>query len=38
MLDMGTDNDKLLTDNFYLGMPHKRLNGEEYFTLVDEFM
>lgn len=38
MLDMGTDNEKLLEEIMYLGYPHKRLKGEEYDELVDEFV
>jgi len=38
VLDMGTDNAELLASDTYLGMQHPRLKGEEYFSLVDEFM
>ena len=38
MLDVGTDNEDLLNDPLYLGYPHKRLRGEAYLNLVDEFM
>lgn len=38
MLDMGTDNEALLEDLLYLGYPHKRLQGEEYDEIVDEFV
>jgi malate dehydrogenase (oxaloacetate-decarboxylating)(NADP+) len=38
MFDVGTDNEELLNDPLYLGFPHKRLQGEEYFTLLDEFI
>ncbi len=38
MLDMGTDNESLLEDLLYLGYPHKRLQGEEYDEIVDEFV
>ncbi|PWJ43412.1 NAD-dependent malic enzyme [Sediminitomix flava] len=38
MLDVGTNNDELLDDILYLGYPFKRLQGEEYFELVDEFV
>ena len=37
-LDVGTDNEKLLTDDFYLGWPHRRLRGAEYDELLDEFV
>ena len=38
MLDMGTDNEKLLNDPFYLGTQHKRLKGKRYLQVLDEFM
>ncbi len=37
-LDVGTDNDELLEDPLYLGVRQPRLRGEEYWTLVDEFV
>ncbi len=37
-LDVGTDNQSLLDDPLYLGWPHKRLRGQEYADLVDEFV
>lgn len=38
MLDVGTNNEELLNDEIYLGYPHRRLRGEKYFELVDEFI
>ena len=38
MLDVGTNNEELLNDPLYLGYPHKRLEGEAYYELVDEFV
>ena len=38
VLDVGTDNEELLEDEFYLGVQQKRLRGPEYYHLVDEFM
>lgn len=38
MLDVGTDNQDLLDDPLYLGLHRRRLSGEAYLALVDEFM
>lgn len=38
MLDVGTNNDKLLKDNLYLGLREPRLEGDEYLAVLDEFM
>lgn len=38
MLDVGTGNVGLREDPLYLGYPQKRLEGEEYFSFVDEFI
>lgn len=35
-IDVGTDNEGLLKDSLYLGVRHRRLRGEEYFSLLDE--
>ena len=37
-LDVGTDNAALLEDDLYIGWRHPRLRGEEYFSLLDEFV
>ncbi|KAG2222435.1 hypothetical protein INT45_009447 [Circinella minor] len=38
VLDVGTNNESLLNDPLYLGMDHPRLDGEEYYSLVDEWV
>ena len=38
VLDVGTNNPKLKEDPRYLGDREDRLEGDEYFALVDEFM
>mmetsp|Transcript_522 Transcript_522/g.1864 ORF Transcript_522/g.1864 Transcript_522/m.1864 type:complete len:584 (+) Transcript_522:72-1823(+) len=37
-IDVGTDNETLRQDPFYLGLNQPRLQGEEYFRVVDGFM
>jgi malate dehydrogenase (oxaloacetate-decarboxylating)(NADP+) len=37
-LDVGTDNEQLLRDPLYLGIPRHRLRGEAYDEFVDEFV
>jgi len=38
LLDVGTDNDELLNDPLYLGCTHRRVHGEEFYEIVDEFV
>lgn len=37
-LDVGTDNPELLGDDLYMGWRHRRVRGEEYDELVEEFV
>ena len=38
VLDVGTNNQALLDDPFYLGLRQHRVRGEDYLALVDEFV
>ena len=38
VLDVGTNNEKLLNDSLYLGNHQRRVNGERYYQFVDRFV
>jgi malate dehydrogenase (oxaloacetate-decarboxylating) len=37
-LDVGTNNERLLNDEMYLGQKQKRLEGEEYYAFIEKFV
>jgi malate dehydrogenase (oxaloacetate-decarboxylating) len=38
VLDVGTDNVELLDDPLYLGWPHRRIDDDDYYAFIDEFV
>ncbi|KAJ0755891.1 NADP-dependent malic enzyme [Helianthus annuus] len=37
-IDVGTNNEKMLNDEFYIGLRQRRASGKEYAELMNEFM
>ncbi|KAF6167304.1 hypothetical protein GIB67_043165 [Kingdonia uniflora] len=37
-IDVGTNNEKMLNDEFYIGLKQRRATGQEYADLLHEFM
>ncbi|MFS7909609.1 NADP-dependent malic enzyme [Helianthus anomalus] len=37
-IDVGTNNEKMLNDEFYIGLRQRRASGQEYAELMNEFM
>lgn len=35
---MGTDNEELLRSPLYVGVRHRRVRGDAYYQLLDEFL
>ncbi|KAL6760237.1 hypothetical protein V8C86DRAFT_2559441 [Haematococcus lacustris] len=38
VIDTGTDNEELLESPFYVGSRHRRIRGDPYYELLDEFL
>ena len=37
-IDVGTNNDTLLTDPTYMGLKHRRMRGDKFYSLMEEFI
>lgn len=37
-LDVGTNNERLLNDELYLGWQHRRLEGDKYYEFIEKFV
>ena len=38
VIDNGTDTERLLDNPIYVGMKHRRVRGDKYYELIDEFL
>lgn len=38
VIDVGTDNEELLKSPLYVGVRHRRVRGDAYYQLLDEFL
>jgi len=38
VLDVGTNNPEILNDPYYIGVPKNRLEGKEYYDVIEEFI
>jgi len=38
LLDVGTNNEELLNDPLYLGVTRRRISGDEFYEIADEFV